>query len=410
MASCNITKFANADKLRTLKFQNLIKLLDKFKDYLKGVHQFIYENATEKTFDFDTLAGILFDRLLEGDTDFYSAFGLIGAMGSASKYDILLDEISRIDGLREQVEEDMTAADLALLLYLENPKMLEDLDIKVTNSRRQSFTTVVCSHDTSDFFPTDEQLKKAEYLMNQTAVKHNRGNTVRIFTPALSGDELRIQIRKGEPFKRASAADREQDSKTIAYQPLSYDYIVLNRKTRVLRYSITKSNKWIETTWIYALGMGFFDDPAAFTTQRINNLDVVKTLSDKVCLCPEVPNIASITATKIKYTEGDTLDSQIEVKSSDIFRRMQFRKDKFAATITIVEMTFSIEFKDGKVVSVPLVNGNKAKYNYDQYGVDVDQWLTARGIIKTENAYQDDNTYEDVFVEGSEEQLERVAI
>jgi len=410
MASCNITKFANADKLRTLKFQNLIKLLDKFKDYLKGVHQFIYENATEKTFDFDTLAGILFDRLLEGDTDFYSAFGLIGAMGSASKYDILLDEISRIDGLREQVEEDMTAADLALLLYLENPKMLEDLDIKVTNSRRQSFTTVVCSHDTSDFFPTDEQLKKAEYLMNQTAVKHNRGNTMRIFTPALSGDELRIQIRKGEPFKRASAADREQDSKTIAYQPLSYDYIVLNRKTRVLRYSITKSNKWIETTWIYALGMGFFDDPAAFTTQRINNLDVVKTLSDKVCLCPEVPNIASITATKIKYTEGDTLDSQIEVKSSDIFRRMQFRKDKFAATITIVEMTFSIEFKDGKVVSVPLVNGNKAKYNYDQYGVDVDQWLTARGIIKTENAYQDDNTYEDVFVEGSEEQLERVAI
>ena len=233
MASCNITKFANADKLRTLKFQNLIKLLDKFKDYLKGVHQFIYENATEKTFDFDTLAGILFDRLLEGDTDFYSAFGLIGAMGSASKYDILLDEISRIDGLREQVEEDMTAADLALLLYLENPKMLEDLDIKVTNSRRQSFTTVVCSHDTSDFFPTDEQLKKAEYLMNQAAVKHNRGNTVRIFTPALSGDELRIQIRKGEPFKRASAADREQDSKTIAYQPLSYDYIVLNRKTRV---------------------------------------------------------------------------------------------------------------------------------------------------------------------------------
>ena len=410
MASCNITKFANADKLRTLKFQNLIKLLDKFKDYLKGVHQFIYENATEKTFDFDTLAGILFDRLLEGDTDFYSAFGLIGAMGSASKYDILLDEISRIDGLRELAEEDMTAADLALLLYLENPKMLEDLDIKVTNSRRQSFTTVVCSHDTSDFFPTDEQLKKTEYLMNQAAVKHNRGNTVRIFTPALFGDELRIQIRKGEPFKRASAADREQDSKTIAYQPLSYDYIVLNRKTRVLRYSITKSNKWIETTWIYALGMGFFDDPAAFTTQRINDLDVVKTLSDKVCLCPEVPNIASITATKIKYTEGDTLDSQIEVKSSDIFRRMQFRKDKFAATITIVEMTFSIEFKDGKVVSVPLVNGNKAKYNYDQYGVDVDQWLTARGIIKTENAYQDDNTYEDVFVEGSEEQLERVAI
>ena len=177
MASCNIGKFANADKLRTLKFQNLIELLDKFKDYLKGVHHFTYEDATEKTFDFDALAGILFNRLLEGDTDFYSAFGLIGGMGSASKYDILLDEISRIDGLREKVEKDMTASDLALLLYLENPKMLEDLDIKVTNSRRQSFTTVVCSHDTSDFFPTDEQLKKAEYHMNQAAVKHNRGNT-----------------------------------------------------------------------------------------------------------------------------------------------------------------------------------------------------------------------------------------
>lgn len=55
MASCNISKFANADKLRTLKFQNLIKLLDKFKDYLKSVHNFTYENATEKTFDFDAL-------------------------------------------------------------------------------------------------------------------------------------------------------------------------------------------------------------------------------------------------------------------------------------------------------------------------------------------------------------------
>lgn len=410
MASCNINKFANADTLRTLKFQNLIKLLDKHKDYLNGVHHFTYDGATEETFNYIGLAEILFNKMLEGDTDFFSAFGLIGAMGSASKYDILLDEISRIDGLRDQIEEDMTAADLALLLYLENPKLLEELDIKVTNSRRQSFTTVVCSHDTSDFFPTAEQLKKAEDHMNQAAYEHKRGRTVRIFAPALSGDELRIQIRKGEPFKRASAADQEQESKTIGYQPLSYDYIVLNRKTRVLRYSISKTQKWIENAWIYALGMGFFNDPTAFATLRINDLDIVKTLSDKVCLCPEVPNIASITATKIKYTEGDTLDSQIEVKSSDIFRRMQFRKDKFAATITIVEMTFSIEFKDGKVVSVPLVNGNKAKYNYDQYGVDVDQWLTARGVIKTENAYQDDNTYEDVFVEGSEEQLERVAI
>ena len=75
MASCNINKFANADTLRTLKFQNLIKLLDKHKDYLNGVHHFTYDGATEETFNYIGLAEILFNKMLEGDTDFFSAFG-----------------------------------------------------------------------------------------------------------------------------------------------------------------------------------------------------------------------------------------------------------------------------------------------------------------------------------------------
>lgn len=331
-------------------------------------------------------------------------------MSGSSKRDILFDEISRIEGLCDQVEVDMTAADLALLLYLENPKQLEELDIKVSTSRRHSFTTVVCSHDIADFFPTEEQLKRVEDIMNNSALQRKRGRTVRVFTPAISGDEIRIQLRKGENFKRDSAAHLEQDSKTVAYQPLSYDYFVLNRKTKVMRYSISKPQNWIETSWLYALGTGFFDDPEAFATQRVNDLDVVKALKEKVCLCSDIPSIANITATKLKYAEGDILDSQLEIKSNDIFRWMELKGEKFTSSMTIIEMTFVIEFKDGKKLTVPLKNGNKAKYNYEQYGIDVDQWLTARGVIKTENAYQDDNTYEDVFEEDSEEQLGRLAI
>lgn len=409
MASCNINKYTRPETLRSLSFYNLIKLLEKFRDYLIGVHHFEFDGCTEENFDYERLAQILFDKLFDGDTAFFSAFGLIGAMSADSKYDILRTAIAKRKYV-EEMRDNMTAADLALLIYLHEPDYLSELEIKITASRRSSFTTVVCKYPLDDFMPSADQIARAEGVLNQASSQHGCGQTMCIFSPVCKGDEIQFQVRKGESFRRQGTVQSGKKSKTLGYQPESYDFFAINRKTKVVRVSITNRRTWHEPTYLQAFGLAFFNDPTAFDLQRVYALNVVKTLGADVCLCPEVPEITRITGISAKLVESDALESSTEIKSLDFFRYMKIHKRPLDGDFSFEKMTFQIEFRDGTSMTVPLENGSRAKYNYEHYGVYIDAWMTARGMIKVIDEFADNGDNDDVFEDSSEEPLRCAAM
>ena len=108
MAGSNLRKFTNPGFLRTLEFGNLIKLLRKFDGYFKDIVHFEYDGIVQEKFDYDRLAEILVDKMMVGEyAELFDAFGLIGAMSSDSREDVLREYID-LQPYKNELKDTMT--------------------------------------------------------------------------------------------------------------------------------------------------------------------------------------------------------------------------------------------------------------------------------------------------------------
>ena len=189
MASSNLKKFTNPGFLRSLKFSNLIKLLRKFDGYFSGVVHFQYDNIEQDKFDFDGLAAILIDQMMVGDySELFNAFGLIGAMGTDSREDVLREYIDA-QPYKDEVTDDTAVADLALLVYLHAPEVLNDIDIEFNATKKKSFAMRATRRNMSDLVITHQHIVAFEEELNKIFVTRHRGNTAKVYTPSKEGDE-----------------------------------------------------------------------------------------------------------------------------------------------------------------------------------------------------------------------------
>src|SRR5574344_1574317 len=206
MAGSNLMKFRRPEILRELAFDNLIALLKKFIGYFDRIN-FTIEGKTEKDFDFDGLAQILADQMFIGEfSELFDALGLIGAMSTENRADTLREFIDMQPYAKDATEK-MTAADLALLIYLHDPQALNDIDIQWNATKKRSFSMRATLNNISDFVISNEMISEFQRLMNVAFSAHHRGNTARIYPPTEEGDELWIIIRHGDSFKRQGAVD-----------------------------------------------------------------------------------------------------------------------------------------------------------------------------------------------------------
>ena len=382
MARSNLRKFKNPEVLRKINFNRLIAFLKRFMGYLTRQGLKI-EDVGEKDFDYEALANILANQMFVGEDDeeFFYAFALIGETSSDS-YNEKLRNFIQTRCYSGDLSDSMSTADMAMLVYSNEPEELDNIERDVSTTKKRNLAMYATDRDTSEFLVTDAFLEKFEYFMNQQLTAHNCGSTAYAKIGSGAPDDAVLQVRHGVSYKRQGVVVTGKKSKTIGYQPESYNNLIINMLTGELRICCPMSPKWLEKAYSTSLGMAIFNDPLAFATPRINDLERVKELDRKVTLYRG----HGITGIQLVEAYGAALPgclfkARYTSPSGDLFCDFEKAGRSLSDMGILYELVFAVQ-RNGVSRRIKVSASNRSGYDYDEFGIAIDDWFRTDGIIR----------------------------
>lgn len=383
MAGSNLRKFKNPEVLRKFSFQRLLEMVSRYKGYFDRM-QFQIDGVTEESFDYDGLAAILSNQMFVGEyEELFNGFALVGATSMECFNDILRTFISRSSYAGELMDT-MSTADMALLVYLHNPEELSVLETDYAALKKKSFTMRATRRDIRNLVITPAQIHDFEEGMNLIFHSKNYGNTARVTLRENDSREPVLLVRHGDSYRRQGIVMNGRKSKTIGFQPESYNTLSINRETGELRLGIPTSPKWMEDAYCRQLGKSLFDDYDAFSAPRINDLDKIKELGRNILVYHGAAEVKSISLLSIKaFLSGDSgMCAILEADNGDLFRDMERHYFKLSSMGRITRAKFLVRIGRSERTII-LDASNRSGYDYDDFGMVVDEWLRQVGVIHT---------------------------
>ncbi len=383
MAGSNLRKFKNPEVLRKFSFQRLLEMVGRYKGYFDRM-QFQIEGATEETFDYDRLAEILSNQMFVGEyEELFNGFALVGATSMECFNDVLRTFISR-SSYAGELTDTMSTADMALLVYLHDPEELSVLETDYAALKKKSFAMRATRRDIRNLVITPAQIRDFEEGMNLIFQSKNYGNTARVTLTENDSRELVLLVRHGDSYRRQGIVMNGRKSKTIGFQPESYNTLSINRDTGELRLGIPTSPKWMEDAYCRQLGKSLFDDYDTFSTPRINDLDKIKELGRNILVYHGAAEVKSISLLSIKaYLSGNNgMSAILEADDGDLFRNMERHHFKLSSMGRIIRAKFLVKIGRSERTII-LDASNRSGYDYDDFGMVVDEWLRQVGVIRT---------------------------
>lgn len=383
MAGSNLRKFKNPEVLRKFSFQRLLEMVGRYKGYFDRM-QFQIEGATEETFDYDRLAEILSNQMFVGEyEELFNGFALVGATSMECFNDVLRTFISR-SSYAGELTDTMSTADMALLVYLHDPEELSVLETDYAALKKKSFAMRATRRDIRNLVITPAQIRDFEEGMNLIFQSKNYGNTARVTLTENDSRELVLLVRHGDSYRRQGIVMNGRKSKTIGFQPESYNTLSINRDTGELRLGIPTSPKWMEDAYCRQLGKSLFNDYDAFSAPRINDLDKIRELGRNILVYHGAAEVKSISLLSIKayLSGGDGMSAILEADDGDLFRDMERHHFKLSSMGRIIRAKFLVKIGRSERTII-LDASNRSGYDYDDFGMVVDEWLRQVGVIHT---------------------------
>ncbi len=383
MAGSNLRKFKNPEVLRKFSFQRLLEMVGRYKGYFDRM-QFQIDGATEETFDYDGLAAILSNQMFVGEyEELFNGFALVGATSMECFNDVLRTFIARSPYAGE-LTDTMSTADMALLVYLHNPEELSVLETDYAALKKKSFAMRATRRNIRDLVVTPDQIHDFEEGMNRIFQSKNYGSTARVTLTESDSGEIVLLVRHGDSYRRQGIVMNGRKSKTIGFQPESYNTLSINRETGELRLGIPTSPKWMEDAYCRQLGKSLFDDYDAFSAPRINDLDKIKELGRNILVYHGAAEVKSISLLSIKaFLSGDSgMCAILEADNGDLFRDMERHYFKLSSMGRITRAKFLVRIGRSERTII-LDASNRSGYDYDDFGMVVDEWLRQVGVIHT---------------------------
>lgn len=381
MAGSNLRKFKNPEVLRKFSFQRLLEMVGRYKGYFDRM-QFQIEGATEETFDYDRLAEILSNQMFVGEyEELFNGFALVGATSMECFNDILRTFISR-SSYAGELTDTMSTADMAV--YLHDPEELSVLETDYAALKKKSFAMRATRRDIRNLVITPAQIRDFEEGMNLIFQSKNYGNTARVTLTENDSRELVLLVRHGDSYRRQGIVMNGRKSKTIGFQPESYNTLSINRDTGELRLGIPTSPKWMEDAYCRQLGKSLFNDYDAFSAPRINDLDKIRELGRNILVYHGAAEVKSISLLSIKaFLSGDSgMCAILEADNGDLFRDMERHHFKLSSMGRIIRAKFLVKIGRSERTII-LDASNRSGYDYDDFGMVVDEWLRQVGVIHT---------------------------
>jgi hypothetical protein len=368
----NLRRFSKPEFLRQVAPELLLTFLRRFPEFdvcLKDGGTINYNNLGQR----------LASPTGKIDPAMFDALALIDEMSVDRNFDLLQDVVGNKSYAME-LADNASVADLALLLWLHEPRKLEQLHAKFNGNAPRSFIYFYGeSIDKKQMAPPSRNLRqKLARLLNRIFSRKRRGRTVRVVVLE-EPDEYCFLLRKGEPLTRDSSITPEGKTNNIYYRPERFDIAVLRPKISEIRLAIYHKTPWIIEAYRTMFGYVFYGDREFFSGDDVFTLEPLVTKGAKALSCKEVDGMESVTLVQCKFA---TAKKEIAAVHGDLAMKIVGGlKLELLEGAKIVSAKFRVKFTDSKAERMVTVKaGNMAEFKYDDDGRKIEKWLIEKGF------------------------------
>jgi hypothetical protein len=386
MATFNLRKFSEPDRLKTIKPSRLIEFLEPYLSYL--AHRgFALPAKPDEEIDYESLANILIHPDDNVPREMVDALYFVHEMADDEQMDELLATAQKRQLALER-DQESSPADIAIQIWLVAPDLLQEKHAEAAAIRQRNFAYFAGRSGKPRPFPEARPnvLRALERSLDSWFEEHRRGEGSRVFVFD-HGRKVWILVRHGMPFKREGSVKKGKSSAEY-YRPEIHDVLIYD--TEVDDIGVHAGSKGERDLYLRQIGQHLFGGPEYFPQADKFTLHPLIERGRAALGCDDVPGLDGVALTEFhRYWGGGFKAIEIR-KATDIFGALDDRHHLLAGGRAIGAV-FKVKFAGTKRPrSVTIRPPNMAKYDRDDDSDIVETWLALRGFIKPAPKEQDE--------------------
>ena len=378
MATYNLRRFSDPDALKHVAPTHLLQLLAPHAPYFsdKGVDL----SVVPEDIDYEGLARVFMNPDTEMPHGLVDALYFIDEMATPEAMDALQTEADQ-RGLTIADSPDLTPADVALQVWLEDRDLLERKHAEQQISRHRSFEYYQTDVRPVPRFrvPNQARLNALQDSLNDWFAGKRRGRSARIFVYPKE-DGVWFLIRHGEAFKREGSIEHGQSS-SVFYRPEKHDVLVYDPILGELRmHACSKGEK---DTYRAEYGRHLFGNEGFFPGTGKYTLDPLHADGEAALTCADIEGMEMVTLKEIHLFWGGP-QREVEMRKADDVFAAYAARERPLPNGRIIKAKFAVKFTDStRLRTVTIRPSNVALYTRDSDAPILEEWLSRRGFIVT---------------------------
>lgn len=379
MATFKLRKFSHPDALRAISPARLVKFLRPYEGYFTARAVALPEDGD---LDYEQLVGVLMNPDEDVPARMVEALYFVHEMADDNVLEGLLSA-ARTRHLELDLDDEPTAADVAVAVWLAAPDLLQEMHAESYVARPKSFEYYSGATRRRRSFPQYNKEKLAEIAarLDLWFVEHKRGDGTKVFVFP-HGEKVFVLVRHGATMWREGSIKKGERG-VAYYRPEVHDVLVYDTAMDLL--GLKAGTKGEKTLYREVLGGMLFGDSNYFAERFELSLDPLRERGPEVLACEDVPGMNSATLVEIRrFLGGEAKERQIN-QATDLFKASGDRWQQRLGFGKLVGATFEVTLGDGhaeRTRKVTISPPNFAKYDRDDDDAEIiEKWLRRRELM-----------------------------
>jgi hypothetical protein len=335
-------------------------------------------------FDYERLVRVFMEPTPDIPPALVEGLHMIHEMGTPKRYSKMLAELEK-NGLRAELEKPMTPLDVALLLFLHDPKGLEDLHatLEVTKRRKYDYFQTDAYPIPRFEGPTLEQKRELERQLSEFYVAWGRAAAVKVSSfsrqRVLHGSEEWLFLVQHTAPPRCEEVLRKGVPRPLLFLPWIYSRLKYDPLRGEMGVSCKAEHE--RTVLLKIFGRVLFGRGDFFPISAKYDLLPIVRDGRAVTACRDVPGIEHVAMTGVEFHDRDAKRRSIH-HAPDIFSLVERDELKWPNEIGhIASATFAVKlWRQKQARKVTIMPSNRALYTRDEESPILELWFEARRL------------------------------
>ncbi|RMF01205.1 MAG: hypothetical protein D6773_10390 [Alphaproteobacteria bacterium] len=330
--------------------------------------------------DYDAIAEALMRPGEDTPEKLLDALYFVDELSAPEMYEDLL-ELARTNDVRLAATPDLSCADLAVRIWLDNADALQRYHAERFAVRTKRFEYYPSIADSIPRFrlPADSILQSLQDDLNVYFETQKKGRGTRVFVFPRD-DIVWFLIRHGERIRREGALDGEKSS-GIFYRPEKFDVAIYD--PALCELAIHAETKGEKRAYCTMFGKHIFRNPGLFDveTNAKFTLMPILALGPQSLACADVEGMERVRLVELQWRH-DISRYFVEIqKSDDVFAALAEIARAIPRNVDLLKAVFKIKFNGSdRERRVAIKPPNAAVFERDSDSPLVHEWLARRGF------------------------------